>query len=148
MRGFLAGVTAGLLGVVVLLLLGRFNWQPEIDFYDFAGTFALGTLPITPFDRFMGHLVDLIVSGILGIAFAYLVPAIGSRYLIFKGWFFATALWYMFYPLFLMILTDKIPDLSPLTSLTNAILAGLFGVVMALIYGWLTPEAEKRPSES
>ena len=54
----------------------------------------------------------------------------------------------MFYPLFLMILTDKIPDLSPLTSLTNAILAGLFGVVMALIYGWLTPEAEKRPSES
>ncbi len=142
MRGFLAGVLAGLIGIVISAFLILINWQPEVDFYDFAGIFAVGRIPVTWGERAMGFFVDLIVSGILGILFAFVLVVVGCRYLLFKGWFFATAVWYMLYPLVLMILTDKVPYLSPLTSLSNAILAGLFGLLMALIYGWLSPEAE------
>ncbi len=81
-------------------------------------------------------MLDLMVSGALGILFAFLVPYIGTRYLWFKGWFLLGALWFFYYPFITIAMLDKI-SINVQTHVINGIIAGLFGIVLAQAYYWL-----------
>ncbi|MEW6522212.1 MAG: hypothetical protein AB1445_01355 [Bacillota bacterium] len=142
-RGFLAGTISGIIGALVALVLIPLDLTPQIDFYDFAGILAVGRIPQTLGERAMGVFVDLVVSGVLGVIFAFLLLGIGTKYLLLKGWFYATAIWYAYYPLLLMIMAEEVKVMDVRTSLINAILAGFFGLVMAAAYFWLTPQSER-----
>ncbi len=73
------------------------------------------------------------VSASLGIIFAFIVPSIGSKYLWFKGCFMLGAFWYVYYPLILIGLKEEI-HINVQTHIVNAIIASLFGLVLAVAY--------------
>jgi hypothetical protein len=83
--------------------------------------------------------VDVMVSGTLGILFAYLVLLIGSKYLIFKGLFYSGAVWYLYYPTITVVFM-KATSINVQTAFINGLLAGLFGIVLAKAFGWLQTE--------
>ena len=108
----------------------------ELQLADFAGILSLGKVPHTLAENIFASAVDIMVSAALGIGFAFLVPFIGSRYLLFKGWFITGAFWYIYYPLITIVALNEI-SINVQTHAINAFLAGLFGLVMALAFSWL-----------
>jgi hypothetical protein len=128
-NGFLSGMIAVLITGPMALAAKHFNLI-DMQFPDFAGILALGRIPETLAEQLFGYAVDVMISGALGIIFAYLVPFIGSRYLLFKGWFYAGAVWFLFYPTVTVLFLEK-ATMNVQTALINALLAGLFGLVLA-----------------
>ena len=94
-NGFIAGIIAALITGPISFAAKHFKLT-ELQLADFAGMVSLGKLPHTLAENIFASAVDLMVSGALGIAFAFLVPVIGSRYLLFKGWFLTGAFWYIY----------------------------------------------------
>lgn len=134
-NGFIAGIIAALITGPISFAAKYFKLA-ELELADFAGILALGYLPKTLAEQLFASVVDLMVSGALGIIFAFLVPTIGSRYLWFKGWFLLGAFWFIYYPLITIGMLDK-TEINVQTHVINGFLAGLFGLVLALVYGWL-----------
>lgn len=130
--GFFAGIIAAFVTGPISYITKSLELS-ELELSDFAGLLTLGTLPRGLVEDIFSIFVDLMVSGALGIVFAYLVIAIGSKYILFKGWFYASAIWYLYYPLISIVVLDKIsPDV--MTHIVNSIVAGLFGIVMAYAF--------------
>lgn len=137
-NGFFAGIIAAFVTGPLGFAAKHFNWA-ELQFADFAGLLSLGKVPHTLAENIFATAVDTMVSGALGIVFAYLVPFIGSGYLLFKGWFLTGAFWYIYYPLITIVALEDI-TINVQTHAINAFLAGLFGLVMARAFYWLYPE--------
>ncbi len=137
-NGFIAGILAFLITTPLAFAAKHFNLI-DLKFSDFAGILSLGKIPETLAERLFGSAVDAMVSAALGIIFAYLVPYIGSKYLLFKGWFYAGTIWYLYYPTISVVFLDEV-NINVKTALINAIFAGLFGIVMAQFYSWLHTE--------
>jgi hypothetical protein len=133
--GFLAGMIAVLITGPMALAAKLLKWI-ELGFSDFAGVLSLGRVPDTLMEQIYASAVDVMVSGALGIGFAFLVTIIGSKYLLFKGLFYAGFLWYFYYPTIAIAFLERV-DMNVQTAMINGILAGLFGLVMAQAYYWL-----------
>ena len=145
-NGFIAGIIAFLITGPIGLAVKYFELV-ELDLADFSGLLTLGRIPEGLSEDIFAALVDMMVSGALGIIFAFLVPYIGIRYLLFKGWFILGAAWYIYYPVVTMGIVNKNIDLSVQTHLINGIIAGLFGLVLAQAYNWLHRDTQlKRTS--
>ena len=133
--GFLSGMIAVLVTGPLALAAKHFNFV-DLQFSDFAGILALGRIPESLAEKLFGSAVDVMISGTLGIIFAYLVLFIVSRYLLFKGWFYAGGVWFLFYPTVTVLFLEE-AHINVQTALLNAFLAGLFGLVMAQSFYWL-----------
>lgn len=111
----------------------------KLQFPDFAGILALGRVPETMIEKVLGQGVDAMISGVLGILFAFLVPVIGSKYLLVKGMIYSAVLWFIFYPTVTVLFLQVVP-IDAQTAIVNAALAMLFGLVLAQAYYWLHTE--------
>ncbi len=137
-NGFIAGMIAVIITGPLAFAAKHFNLV-DLQFSDFAGILSLGRLPETLAENLFASAVDIMVSGALGIIFAYLVPHIGSKYLLFKGFFYSGAFWYLYYPTITIAFLEE-ARIDVHTAVINGILAGLFGIVMAQAFGWLHTE--------
>ena len=137
-NGLLAGIIAAFITGPMSLAAKHFKLA-ELELADFAGILALGHVPKSLAESLFASAVDLMVSGALGVIFAFLVPAIGRRHLWFKGWFLLGVFWFIYYPLITIGILQEI-EISVQTHVINGVLASLFGLVLALAYGWLHPD--------
>ena len=97
LRGFLAGLTGGIVMNLYSFILVALNWT-EMPFYKWAAIIILGkddvggTIAVV-----LGVIGHLIFTSLIGIGFSYLIPRLESRYLLFKGWVYAICVWFVIY---------------------------------------------------
>jgi hypothetical protein len=145
-NGFIGGIIAALITGPISFAAKHFNFT-ELELADFSGILTLHKVPESLAENIFAAGVDMMVSGALGIIFAFMVPYIGRRYLLFKGWFILGALWYLYYPLITMAMLDDV-HINVQTHTINGIIAGLFGIVLAQAYYWLHPDIQVKAHSS
>ena len=137
-RGFAAGIVGGLASNVWSMFAGLMD-MTTIRQADLIALLIFAHTP--PFGwgeiifAFLGH---ILVSGILGIIFAYWVLNITNRNLLFKGFIFSVTVWFAVYAtLTLFQLPGTIP--TPFkTAICDFVGAILFGLVLPLALRALT----------
>ncbi|HEX3031430.1 MAG TPA: hypothetical protein VHS59_04215 [Bacillota bacterium] len=137
MRGFLAGA----LGGVVKHIWSYFAYDAlhfsRLRLADWASVLIYGRPAASTLELVFATLAYIIFVGMLGVGFAYLIPAINSRNYLFKGVMYGLFLGFVFYALPILF---KIPylmrtDLN--TALTTWIGDVLWGLVLAQALKWL-----------
>ena len=135
-RGFLAGVAGGIL----MNLYGLAAWLigfSEAPFWKWAAIIILGSPDITGFDHAIGLFAHIIFTGALGIIFAYLVPAVKSRMILFKGWLYGVAMWFVIYTISHLFRVQGTFPIELKTAASNVVGASIFGLVVAWSLTWL-----------
>lgn len=138
-RGFAAGIIGGILTNAYSFFAGAIgitNFR-TVDLigallYAYAPPFGYGEIILA----LVGH---ILISGILGIGFAYFIPIVTSRNFFFKGWLFSVTIWFIVYAgTTLFHLPGTVPT-SLNTTITDFVSATLFGLVLAFALRKLTP---------
>jgi hypothetical protein len=138
-RGFVAGILSGVPTNAFSFFAGAMGMTSlrtadliGVVLYAYSPPFGYGEIVFALF----GHLM---VSGILGIGFAYFVPQATSRNFFLKGWIFSITVWFAVYAIGTLY---RIPGTVPTslnTSITDFASATLFGLALAFALRKLTP---------
>ena len=132
-NGFISGIIAFIITTPISFILTHYELISR-GFADFAAMISLQRFPETLAEIAFGVLVEAMTSAVWGVIFAYIVLAIGSKYLWFKGLVFAGLFWYIYV---LMIFFMQEMSFNVQTAFLNGVLAGFWGTVMATAFGWL-----------
>jgi len=132
-RGFIAGMTGGLVANTASLLFG-FLGLTTLRFADWTAIITLGKAP--PFST--GEILFALAAnigfmGILGIVFIYLIPLIKSTNLLFKGWIFSTFIWFLIYSVTALFKVEGTMPLPLTTALANVVTTSIYGLVLAQV---------------
>lgn len=106
--GFIAGGVGGILKNIWSFLAFHVLGFGQLRFADWASVIIFGRLASSTMEVVFSTLAYLIFVGILGIVFAYLIPALSSRFYLFKGVIYGICLGLIFYSLPVLF---KIPQL-------------------------------------
>jgi len=130
-RGFIAGLIASI-PVTIVNLVSHYLFQ-TISYAHFAAIMIFGhTFESTLELLFAIGCVIFFEAGLGGI-FAYLITGLTSKNLLFKGWIFGLAVWFISYVITLLF---KVPGLAVLplkSSCSNLISSSIYGLVLAYI---------------
>ncbi|MEJ6949854.1 hypothetical protein [Natronospora cellulosivora (SeqCode)] len=138
-NGFLSGIIAFLITTPISFILVHYELVSR-SFADFAAILSLQRFPETLAEILFGILVEAMTSAVWAVIFAYIVLFIGSKHLWFKGFVYAGSFWYIYV---LMIFFLKEVEFNVQTGLLNGLLAGFWGIVMAIAFGWLQTRIKK-----
>lgn len=134
--GFTAGVIAGIAMNILDFALRLLN-IPKLLFLDWAAITIYGSRPDSLQETALALGVQLFFGGVLGIAFAYLLPLFEIRYHLFKGFVFGITAWFVIYGLVIMFKHGGLRTISFATALTDLIGSAVFGLVVAFAFKWL-----------
>ncbi|MDT8903611.1 hypothetical protein [Anaeroselena agilis] len=138
LRGFSAGIAGGIAMNIWSFISGAMN-MTTLRISDWAAVIIHAhTPPFSLGETLFSLLGQLIFSGVLGIAFAYLVPPAGSRYLIFKGWLFSVTAWFLIYAVTTLFKVEGTVPIPLMTAIANLIASSVFGLVLAAALNALT----------
>lgn len=140
---FVGGVIAGFsAGVVQVLLDYGFLWLKwsKIVFPDYAAILIYDKKATFWWDTFLSIFVFLNFSAILGVVFAYLTRLIGTKYYLFKGWFYAVSIWFIVSAVGTMYRVPILEKTPWQTATTQTITSSVFGILIALILSRLLKE--------
>lgn len=132
--GLVAGVSAAIVAGVLNLVL---NWIFDVHakhFIDFAEVLLFGhkAQNWTEFGvAFVGY---AIFSGIIGIAYGYLLPAFNHRYHLVKGVFISLAVWFIVFSIVQLSQHPHFAGNSLYTTVMNFASATAFGLVLDMVY--------------
>lgn len=132
-QGAGSGFAAGIVSETLSFILGALGIT-QIRYVDYAGLLLLGNIPDNIIEVVLSTFLATFFAMFLGIAFAYLILLIGSENLYFKSWFYGVATWYFWYSLLVMTFTEQIQEISALTSISNFVVASLYGIVLGVVY--------------
>lgn len=144
MRGFLAGVTSGVLSGALDLLMVKVLKIGTLTFSDFAAIMIYGSKPSGFWEFAFAAFAFLGFVGVAGAVFAYLVTAITSKYYWVKGVVFSCAVWFGAYAITLLYKVAPLKTISLATAVENLLLSAVFGVLMAVILRWMDLRAGER----
>lgn len=140
-KGLIAGGIAGALQVLLDFLFGAFHFG-NVRFFDYTAVLIYGQRTTFWWDKIFAQIVYFGFTCFLGIIFTYLILYIGSKYYLFKGWFFATMCWFTVFAIGTMYkiqLLDKVPWPE---AASNFITTSIFGLILAITLKLLS----KRPA--
>ena len=131
---FTRGSIAGLIGGISTTVLGIFFALIKfgaLRFSDFAAILVYGRKARVLLELLFATLIHWGFSAAAGIVFVYLIKAIGTKNLIYKGWFFGVSIWFFAY-----IITElfKIPELETISftsAVSNFLVSSFYGIVTA-----------------
>ena len=93
-------------------------------------------------DHAIGLLGQLIFTGVLGIVFAFLLPAFSSRLYLFKEWLFGVASWFVIYAINHLYRVEGTFPILLKTAFSNVVGASIFGLVVAWSLAWIDKRRE------
>lgn len=129
--GFTAGVLAGILMNVWSFFAGLINFT-TLRMVDWVGIFAFAhTPPFTLTEVSIAFFIQLGFSGVLGIAFAYLIPTITNHHIEFKGWVFGMTVWFAIYAVSTLFKVEGTMPTPVKTVVSNIIASTIFGFSLA-----------------
>jgi hypothetical protein len=138
-RGFVAGILSGILTNVLSFFAGAMGMTSlrTADLigaivYAYSPPFGYGEIAFALF----GHLM---VSGVLGIGFAYFLPQVTSRNYFLKGWLFSITVFFTVYAIATLFQVPGTVPTSLNTTITDFVSATLFGLVLAFALRKLSP---------
>lgn len=137
MRGALAGLAGAIVSMGVSLFLIFVLKFGTLRFYDIGGTFIYGRKPVSLPEIAFAEFAHLVVSGGVGVLYAFLMPRISSRYNLAKGVMIGIATWFAVYAMTVLFKVPRLQHTSLESSLSNVISSAVFGLVMAATLGWL-----------
>jgi len=133
-RGFIAGISAGL--IVSIIHLPAYYWFHiiKIRFLDWAAILFMRGLPQNTAETIFAWVQQLIWDGIMGIIFALILPQISSKYYSIKGAIYGVFLSFIFCSIAIMFRLPYLAEKVPLvTVLFNELCVILWGIILAVI---------------
>jgi uncharacterized membrane-anchored protein len=138
-RGFVAGIIGGIPTNAYSLFAGAIGITDlrTVDLigallYAYSPPFGYGEIALA----LVGH---ILISGILGIGFAYFIPIVTSRNIFLKGWLFSITIWFLVYAGTTLFRVPGTIPTSLNTTITDLISATIFGLILAFALRKLTP---------
>lgn len=130
LRGFIAGIVGGIVMNIESFLSFYLNFTKTL-YLDFAAIVIYGRWPLNSWEAYFALLTQLLFTGFLGVAFAYLLTRLTSVHYLFKGWFYGVVIWFF---VFAAGVAFKIPLFErpgSVTVISNFIGASVFGLALA-----------------
>lgn len=138
-RGALAGVIGGVAMDVWSYISAALDFG-KIRFVDWSSVMIFGYLPVTKAEEILALVGQVIFSMLLGIVFVFMVPAISSRNLWFKGMSYAFGVWFLILIITLLFNVKHLVPIYFATALSNFIGALIYGLVLASMLMKITPK--------
>ena len=129
-RGFSAGVVGGLLMNLWAFFAGMMGFTTR-RIVDWAAIMIYAHRPpFTSGELLFAFFGQLFFAGALGVVFAYLVPRVTSRHLLFRGWFFSVMTWFFIYGVTTLFKVEGTVPTPLNTAIANFIAATIYGLVL------------------
>jgi len=132
-RGFIAGIGGG----IVMNVWSLFSYHvlnfSDRRYLDWTSAILFGHLPRSVPEAAYALVIQILWVGLLGILFAYLVPAITSRGYLFKGAIYGLLLGFIIYAVTTIF---RLPDLTSFnlaTVMSNHFGGLIWGLTMAYV---------------
>ncbi len=136
-RGLVAGIVGGItMNLWTLVALFVLQWE-VIRFIDWAGIVIFGDLPRSHLQGAFSLAMQLLWVGLLGVAFAFLIPQVTSRGYLLKGVFFGVIAGFIFYAIPTMFDMPYLAESSFATVISNHVGGIIWGITMAQTLRWL-----------
>lgn len=136
-RGLLAGVLAGIPGILIALTSRFVLHTTTLLYSDFAAILIYGKKAETIGGHLFSGLVVFMFWGFLGILFAYLIRYVTSKNLILKGMLWGGMVWFLAYAITLLFKVPGLLIIPVKTAVSNFVGGLIWGGLMALTYGYL-----------
>lgn len=128
--GFIAGAAGGIAMNVFVEIAWLLNLT-QVRYLDWAAVLLYGHRPHAFGEVAFAQIVQIVFTGILGIAFAYLIPLISSHHYLFRGLIFGLTAWFLIYSVTLLYGLHTIVQLELLTTVVDFVGSAVFGLVLA-----------------
>ncbi len=145
MDRFFRGMAAGMIGGIAMNLwslvpLFVLQWE-IIRFIDWAGILIFGDLPRSHLQGAFSLGMHILWVGLLGVAFAFLIPQVTSRGYLLKGAFIGVLFGFIFYALPTLFQMPILAEHSFATVTANHIGGLIWGLTTAQSLRWLDRKA-------
>lgn len=133
---FMNGVAAGAIAYIPTWIFNHFAYKyhfTQIRFADFAAFLIFGKPMENGLELWMARFGTMFFLAFCGVIFIYLVPRITSRYFIFKGWFFAVAVWFLCFSVTKLFKIQMLAKHDLKSAISNLIAASLWGLTTAYV---------------
>lgn len=142
-RGFVAGVIGGVAANLWSFTAGYLGLT-TIRYADWTGIIIYAHRPpFTTGELAWATLTQIGLSGGLGVIFAYLLLLIGSQNLLFRGWLFAEAIWFLIYGITTLFKVEGTLSLPLKTVISNFIAGSVYGLALAQSLQVFAPAEEE-----
>ena len=139
-RGVVAGVIGGAAAAVFSFISGLMGFT-TLRIADWLAIFIFAhTPPFSGGEMAYAALGQLVMAGSLGVGFAFWLPHVSGRNLLFKGWFFSVNVWFALYAVTALFSLQGTVPLPLKTAVSNFISASIFGLVQAYALRALAPQ--------
>jgi uncharacterized membrane protein YagU involved in acid resistance len=136
MNGFIAGIIANI-PILILDKTVSFFKLEKVDYEHFAAVLAFHGKIDSIGKLLFGLTVELMFAGFLGIAFAYLIKTVTSRYFYLKGAIFGAFIWFVIYAIDVFFKIPEILEIDFAASVSHYIGSILWGVGSAWTFEYL-----------
>lgn len=138
-RGFVAGIIGGIPTNAYSLFAGAIGIT-NLRTVDLIGALLYAYSPPFGYGEIVLALVGhILISGILGICFAYFIPIVTSRNIFLKGWIFSITIWFLVYAGATLFQVPGTVPTSLNTTINDLVSASIFGLVLPFVLRKLTP---------
>lgn len=142
-RGYLSGAAAGV--VMAAINLAAFNLGFSKDRYiDMIAMLFWNDMPKSIWEMGFAQVIHLGVNALFGVAFAYLLPKLGNRYLLFKGSTYGAATWFLIHSAGAFFHIPAITETNPVTVFSHLIAATMYGLLLVVVLIWFQNRVEAR----
>lgn len=141
-RGFLAGAIGGIASFIVnggtrLLGISTVMWL------ELMGLIIFGYLPHTAGQYIFALAIQITFLGILGGAFAFILPLLSSEHIWFKGASYGATIWFAFFSLPHLLQLPELKEIPLPTAVANVSAAVAWGVALAFALDRLGSDPRK-----
>jgi hypothetical protein len=141
-RGFVAGAGAEIIRLLIGLAIINLGLRIQLKYLDFASVMIFGHKPQGVGEAIFGEVAVIGWTGILGIAFAYLIPHISSLNYRFKGALYGAAIWFAVYAVTILYKVSELSNIDITTALFNEVLGMVWGILLVEALKWLDGKVE------
>jgi hypothetical protein len=140
-RGSIAGFLAGIIMDLVSYGLVRgLNFGEDL-MRDYMAEMLIGRKPVIPFEAISSLAGHIMFTGFLGVVFSYLLLLFGSRYILYKGWCYSIAIWFILYSFGILFEVPLLATNTASTVTAHAITATIYGLLLAAIIAYFEKAA-------